>query len=198
MSSPSFQRGVIETLREPLEAGKITISRAAYQAEFPAKFQLIAAMNPCPCGYATLSDNRCKCSSDRIQRYQRRLSGPMMDRIDMHVKVLPLDNAFLLQPHDKTESSGVVRERVMCARKKQHARRTQPNAWLSSSEILADCLWSHPERDFFTQAVDTLGLSARAYYRVLKLARTIADLGGSTTVQRQHLEEALCFRPATV
>jgi magnesium chelatase family protein len=194
---PEFQRAAIEALREPLEAGKITISRAAYQAEFPARFQLIAAMNPCPCGYATVLEDRCTCSAERIQRYQSRISGPMMDRIDMHVKVLPLANEFLLQEQVSSESSAVVRQRVVKARAQQQGRRAQPNAWLSSSEILVDCQWTAEDRNYFTQAVDTLKLSARAYYRVLKLARTIADLDVSSAVQRRHLEEALCFRPAS-
>lgn len=191
---PEFPRHALEALREPLEAGKITISRAAYQMEFPAKFQFIAAMNPCPCGYASVQDQRCRCTGDQIQKYQARISGPMLDRIDMHINVLPLPNHLLLESQEVAESSAIVRERVVVARNRQLARSAKPNAWLSSKEVIDDVCWSDADRTFFANAIDRLQLSARAYHRVLKLARTIADLAQSPSVRRNHLEEALCFR----
>ena len=195
---PEFPRRVLETLREPLEAGKITISRAAHQLEFPAKFQFIAAMNPCPCGYSTVKDKRCCCTPDQIQKYQARISGPMLDRIDIQVDVLPLSNEFLLEKQGEAESSEVVAKRVLAARVCQQTRSEKPNAWLTSQEIVQYCAWTTADREFFTKAVDRLRLSARAYHRTLKLARTIADLSQSSTVTREHLEEALCFRSVSL
>ncbi|MCB1828008.1 MAG: YifB family Mg chelatase-like AAA ATPase [Coxiellaceae bacterium] len=191
---PEFSRQSLEALREPLEAGKIVISRAAYQTEYPAKFQLIAAMNPCPCGYASQKDNRCRCTSDQIRKYQLKISGPMLDRIDMHVMVSPLPNHLLLDTNQVEENSAVVAQRVLHAREYQETRLRKPNAWLSSSEVVSHCHWTAADRQFFTEAINRLQMSARAYHRTLKLARTIADLASSPSIKRSHLEEALCYR----
>ncbi len=195
---PEFSRQTLEALREPLEAGKITISRAAHQMEFPARFQLIAAMNPCPCGYVTVEDSSCRCTADQIRKYQQRISGPILDRIDMHVAVLPLASKYwLAEVKNEAESSAQVAARVLAAYQYQKQRQNKPNAWLNSVEVLNYCDWKPKDQNFFAQAVKRLGLSARAYYRILKLARTIADLSSEPKVSRIHLEEALCFRAAS-
>lgn len=192
---PEFPRYALEALREPIEAGKITISRASTQVEFPAQFQFIAAMNPCPCGYATVKEEKCRCTYDQIERYQARISGPLFDRIDMHVPVLPLSYDCLLEEKNNEELSSPVAKRVLLAHEFQLKRNGKSNAWLTSNEIVQSCEWTDADRNFFTKAIERLQLSARAYYRTLKLARTIADLSQSSTVKREHLEEALCFRP---
>lgn len=195
---PEFQRQSLEGLREPLEAGKITISRAGCQMELPAKFQLIAAMNPCPCGYASQSDSQCRCTEEQIRKYQSKISGPILDRIDMHVSVMPVSNAFLLQNHDASESSKQVAQRVKKSRDLQIKRFNKTNARLSSAETLNSCYLSASDREFFVNAAEHLKLSARAFHRTLKVARTIADLSECDCVRRSHLEEALCFRSVTV
>lgn len=192
---PEFTRHVLESLREPLEAGVVRISRASCQAQFPARFQLIAAMNPCPCGYQGDPNGRCQCTSEQVQRYQSRLSGPLLDRIDMHVEIPPLPMSFLFKADDDSgELSAVVRKRVVAARDIQLQRAGKPNALLLSSEVLAHCVIGQKERHFLEKAITRLGLSARAYHRVLKLARTIADLQGCESIAQEHLQEALSYR----
>lgn len=190
---PEFERKVLEVLREPLESGSITISRAARQSEFPARFQLIAAMNPCPCGYLGHSNGRCHCSAEQIQRYRARISGPLMDRIDMHLQVphVPLEQ---LQLSQGGESSEIVRERVKIAREKQHQRQGSSNAHLKHRQIHQFCAINESDTQFLHQAINKLGLSARAYHRILKLARTIADLGGYEQIQSSHINEAIAYR----
>jgi magnesium chelatase family protein len=192
---PEFDRHVLEVLREPLESGQITISRAARQAEFPARFQLVAAMNPCPCGYHGHPSGRCRCTSDQITRYRSRISGPLLDRIDMHVEVpsVPL-NILHAEQDNGTECSATVRERVSRARQHQLTRTGIANSRLGSREVDRHCRVDRNGRALLEQAVDKLGLSARAYHRILKVARTIADLADSETITTPHLSEAISYR----
>ncbi len=190
---PEFDRRVLEVLREPLESGRILISRAARQAEFPARFQLVAAMNPCPCGYAGDTSGRCRCSPDHILRYRSRISGPLLDRIDLHVEVPRLPHSDL-RGGAPVESSASVRERVMAARRRQLTRVGKPNALLASREIELHCALSQGGQDLLERAVERLGLSARGYHRILRVARTIADLAAADTIADTHLAEAIGYR----
>lgn len=190
---PEFDRRVLEVLREPLESGRITISRAARQAEFPARFQLIAAMNPCPCGHLGDGLGRCRCTAEQVQRYRARVSGPLLDRIDLHVEVPRVAREHLLGAPDG-ESSGVVRQRVSRARARQLARNGHPNAALPNPEVEHWCVLQPEDRELLSKAIEHLGLSARAYHRVLKVARTIADLGDSENIRTTHLTEAIGYR----
>ncbi|MEO8011271.1 MAG: YifB family Mg chelatase-like AAA ATPase, partial [Dokdonella sp.] len=190
---PEFERRVLEVLREPIESGRIIISRAARQAEFPARFQLVAAMNPCPCGYAGDSDGRCRCTPDQIQRYRARISGPLLDRIDLKLE-MPRVNHSELREAAAGESSATVKMRVHLARDRQLARSGKPNAWLSNRETERDCVLGEHEHALLDRAVEKLGLSARAYHRVIRVARTIADLAGSAAVHDVHLSEAIQYR----
>ena len=188
---PEFDRRVLEALREPLDSGKITISRAARQVDFPARFQLVGAMNPCPCGH--LGDERCRCSPDRISRYRSKISGPLLDRIDMHVDVpaVPIDE---LQRRGVGESSHDVRMRVEAARERMVARQGKINALLGGSEIDRYCSLDDKGIVLFNRAMEKLGLTARSYHRTLKVARSIADLSDSTYVQSMHIAEAFGYR----
>ena len=190
---PEFDRRVLEALREPLESGRIHISRAARQAEFPAQFQLVAAMNPCPCGYHGDAKGRCRCTPDQVLRYRSKLSGPLLDRIDLQIEVPALPAETLQQAADG-ETSATIRVRVTLARERQMARQGKPNARLSTKEIDHHC---HPEpaaADLLKTAVSRLNLSARAYHRVLKVARTIADLANSDAIEAPHVAEAVQYR----
>ena len=191
---PEFDHRVLEVLREPIESGKITISRAANQAEFPARFQLVAAMNPCPCGY--LGEARCHCSEDQVRRYQTKVSGPLIDRIDMLVNVPPVDKTLLRSSKQdaSAESSEQVRSRVSRARRKQTARQGKANNELQHKEIEVYCPLSDSDYQLVEKAITRLGLSARAYHRILKVARTIADLAGSHEIRTEHLSEAIGYR----
>nr|VFK64464.1 MAG: magnesium chelatase family protein [Candidatus Kentron sp. TUN] len=192
---PEFDRKVLEVLREPLESGRIVISRAAHQAEFPARFQLVAAMNPCPCGYLGDGTDRCHCSADQVHRYRTRISGPLLDRIDMHVEVPPVERGLLRNRNPQnTENSAKVRARVEQARQRQLARSGKPNAWLSTREVEAYCELDAHNIRLLETATERLGLSARAWHRVLKVARTIADLVGMDEIQAAHLTEAITYR----
>lgn len=192
---PEFDRRVLEVLREPLESGWIHISRAARQATFPARFQLIAAMNPCPCGHLGDPRGRCRCTPDQIQRYRARVSGPILDRIDMHVEVPAVPHEVLTGTRrEPGEPSERIRLRVEAARRRQIARSTTANAALSSAEVERVSPVDPEGRRVIEQAVERLGLSARAYHRVLKLARTIADLQGVETITPRHLGEAIGYR----
>jgi len=192
---PEFDRRVLEVLREPLESGRITISRAARQAEFPARFQLIAAMNPCPCGYLGDPTGRCHCTADQIARYRGRISGPLLDRIDMHVEVPRLAPHELSGlPDPEVETSAQVRERVAAARERQQQRAGKPNHAMGSGDIDRHCRLDETGRRLMEQAMLRLGLSARAFHRILKLARTIADLAEAEQVGVAHLSEAIGYR----
>ncbi len=190
---PEFDRRVLEVLREPLESGRIVISRAARQAEFPARFQLIAAMNPCPCGYHGDREGRCGCGPGQIERYQRKVSGPLLDRIDLHVRMARVGAAELqsMQPGEATER---VRERIIAARDHQLARQDAANALLDAAATARHCKLAKPEAALLARAVDRLGLSARACHRIQRLARTIADLSGAPLIKAPHLSEAIQYR----
>ncbi len=192
---PEFDRRVLEVLREPLESGHIHISRAARQAEFPARFQLVAAMNPCPCGYLGDENGRCRCTAEQVTRYRSRISGPLLDRIDMQVEVprLPAER-LAAAPTTAAEASADVRARVESARARQQARAAKPNAALGPRELERDCKLDETGRALLTQVLQRLALSARAYHRILKVARTIADLAGSDAVATAHLSEAVGYR----
>lgn len=193
---PEFDRKVLEVLREPLESGKITISRAAFQAEFPASFQLIAAMNPCPCGYLGDPGAQCRCSPDQIRRYRARLSGPLLDRIDMHVEVpnMTRDILFGKNNADKPESSRDVRNRVMRAYAIQIRRSGKTNRFLTNAEIEKYCSLTDEHNRLMERIITKFNLSARAYHRIIKLARTIADMEGASAIDTPHLSEAISYR----
>lgn len=190
---PEFDRRVLEALREPLENGRIHIARAGRQAEFPAQFQLIAAMNPCPCGHLGSTSGQCRCTPEQIARYRGKLSGPLLDRIDLHIEVPALPPEALQGPADG-ESSATVRGRVCAAREQQLARQGQANARLGNREIERYCQPDPAGADLLRQAMQRLGLSARAYHRILKVARTIADLAGSDSIRAAHVAEAVQYR----
>ena len=191
---PEFPRAALEALREPLETGTITISRAARRCEFPARFQLIAAMNPCPCGYLGAPRQSCRCTPDQVARYQSKLSGPFMDRIDLHVEVPALAASELLQaaPGETTESM-----RLRCTQAREWARQRQgkTNAALHGKELDQQTRLDDGAAKFLNVAATRLGWSARGTHRVLKVARTIADLAQAESLQVTHLAEAMQYRP---
>jgi magnesium chelatase family protein len=192
---PEFDRRVLEVLREPLESGHITISRAARQADFPACFQLVAAMNPCPCGYLGHSSNKCRCTPDIVARYQGRISGPLLDRIDMQIQVGALPHEELLKQADG-ESSTTIAARVEQAFEAQLKRQGKGNNGLSTAEIDAHCKPDEAGEQLLRTAMTKLNWSARAYHRVLKVARTIADLAGASSIGQPHVAEAIQYRRA--
>lgn len=190
---PEFDRKVLEVLRQPLESKEIIISRAARQITYPANFQLIAAMNPCPCGYAFNQDSRCQCSPESIKRYQNRISGPLLDRIDLHIDVPPL-KAQELQDPTPAEDSTTVRQRVIYAYEQQMQRQDCLNQALSPKQLEQHAVLDSTSQRMIEMAQQRLNLSARAYHRVLRVARTIADLAQSEVIQSPHLTEALSYR----
>jgi magnesium chelatase family protein len=193
---PEWDRRALEVLREPLESGVVTISRAARQSEFPARFQLIAAMNPCPCGWAGDASGRCRCSPDAIRRYCARISGPLLDRIDLHIEVPRLPPAQLRPDVDAGESSGQVRARVVAARQRQQQRAGKINARLLQAETTQHCRLEHRDQLLLERAIDSLELSARSMHRILRVARTIADIDGKADIDTAHLSEAIGYRRA--
>ncbi len=191
---PEFNRHVLEVLREPMESGHIVISRAQRQETFPACFQLVAAMNPCPCGYGGDDSGRCHCSGDRVSRYRGRISGPLLDRIDLHVQV-NRPKTFLVQHQGPTpESSEAVRQRVVAARQIQLARCGRINARLETAELKTHCELSTGDRKLLASASKKHVLSPRACYRILRVARTLADLDEAESIGTQHLAEAISYR----
>ena len=192
---PEFNRSALEALREPLESGHITIARAARRAEFPARFQLIGAMNPCPCGYLGSVVRACRCTPDQVARYQGRLSGPLMDRIDLHVEV-PALNAEELLLSPPGESSAAIRARSVAARERALARQGKSNQELAGQELDQHAQLDAPSSQFLRSAAARLGWSARSTHRTLKLARTIADLAGSEAIGLVHAAEAMQYRRA--
>ncbi|OIQ01244.1 MAG: ATP-dependent protease [Zetaproteobacteria bacterium CG06_land_8_20_14_3_00_59_53] len=192
---PEFKRQVLEVLRQPLEDGKVCIARAADTLEFPARFQLLAAMNPCPCGYLGHPTRACSCSPSQINRYRQRISGPLLDRFDLHVHVPPVDKGELVRMQ-AGESSAIVAQRVLAARQRQYARlgEGRVNARMSQQQIER---FAHPDAagaKLLDTAMQRFSLSARSYHRILKVARSIADLAGENTLASAHVAEALQYR----
>lgn len=190
---PEFDRKVLEVLRQPLESKQIIISRASRQISFPAHFQFIAAMNPCPCGYAFNQDSRCQCSAESIKRYQNRISGPLLDRIDLHIDVPPL-KAQELQSTAVVENSEQVRTRVNAAYQLQIQRQQQLNHNLTPQQLSLHASLDHASAQLLERAQQRLNLSARAYHRIIRVARTIADLAQSVSIQSDHITESLSYR----
>ncbi len=197
---PEFGSRVLEVMRQPLEDKQVTISRAQGSLTFPANFQLIAAMNPCPCGHSGDSERECTCSHQTVTRYQKRISGPMLDRIDIHIEV-PRVDFEKLSNNRRGESSDEIRARVEKARQKQRERFSglnngvMTNADMRVAEVRQFCELDDAGQQLVKAAMTQLQLSARAYHRILKLARTIADLAGEESIQSGHLAEALQYRP---
>jgi len=194
---PEFRKNVLEVLRQPLEDGEVTISRAQLAVTFPARFMLVAAMNPCPCGYRGDPKHQCTCSRQAIQRYWSKISGPLLDRIDIHIEVPSIEWRDLTAVADG-ESSETIRQRVNTARKVQLERLGSAglfsNAQMRSGILKKHCRLDSNSMKFLEKAVEKLGLSARAYHRILKIARTIADLAGATDIQPPHVAEAIQYR----
>lgn len=197
---PEFPRHVLEALRQPLEDGKVVISRARDRVIFPCKFMLVAAANPCPCGYLNDPKKRCICTQSQILRYQKRISGPLLDRIDIHVEVPAVDLEKLTAREEPVvESSAEVRARVEKARVLQERRLKSKslftNAEMSSRQTREHVQFSEEAEKVLKVAVARLSLSARSYYKVVKVAQTIADLEGSKIIEKHHILEALAYRP---
>ena len=195
---PEFKRSVLEVMRQPMEDRVVTISRAKMTVDFPANFMMVAAMNPCPCGYYNHPDKECTCKPGMVQQYLNRISGPLMDRIDLHVEVVPVDYKDL-SAKSNGEPSAAVRERVIKARQVQEKRYAEypsihANAQMTTQLIQQYCELDEPCRNILKTAMNRLGLSARAYDRILKVSRTIADLAGSENIQTGHLAEAINYR----
>lgn len=194
---PEFPRSVLESLRQPLEDGVVTISRAQGTLTFPARFTLVASQNPCPCGYATDPERRCVCSQMQINNYKKKVSGPLLDRIDLHVEV-PRVKFEKLSQNELAESSAKIRERVELARERQRVRLKntpyQTNSEMKNKDIKEFCKLNDVSIDLLRQAVTQMHLSARSYHRILKLSRTIADLGGCDDIDTPHIAEALQYR----
>lgn len=191
-----FKPSVLETLREPLESGEITISRANYRLRFPARFQLVAAMNPCPCGYAGDTRNECRCSQDRIDRYLGRISGPLLDRLDLIIEVPALSHAELLTAPPAVDSHCPenLRARVAACRELQQSRSAALNSELRGEQLESTCHLSPSLKRWLAETMERLALSARATHRIMRVARTIADLEGGGEIRRQHLAEAVGYR----
>lgn len=194
---PEFQRRVLEVLRQPMEEGQITISRAQSTVTYPARFMLVASMNPCPCGHLNDPNRECVCTPAQVQRYLGKISGPLMDRIDLHVEVAPVDFDDMSADRER-ESSAAVRKRVVQARKRQGTRfsetETHCNAQMGAQAVQTHCKIDESGENLLRTATDRLGLSARGYTRILKVARTVADLEGAGNIQSNHVSEAIQYR----
>jgi magnesium chelatase family protein len=194
---PEYSRHVLEVLREPLESGHIVISRAQHQVNFPAQFQLVAAMNPCPCGYYGDDSGRCNCREDQIERYRNKISGPLLDRIDIQIRVptIPIELVTQDQQQDANEpDQSALKAQIERARQTMTKRSGAANARLSSKALQTHCSLNLADRRFLNDAAERLGLSMRAYHKVLKVARTIADLSEEENIETPHVVEALAFR----
>nr|WP_314877055.1 ATP-binding protein [uncultured Pseudomonas sp.] len=192
---PEFERRVLEVLREPLESGEIVVARAKDKVRFPARFQLVAAMNPCPCGYLGDPTGRCRCSTELIQRYRNKLSGPLLDRIDLHLTVARESTVLTNQPSGDTSAS--VAAVVAEARERQQRRQGCANAFLDLNGLRRYCGLSAQDQSWLENACERLTLSLRAAHRLLKVARTLADLEQLDSISRAHLAEALQYRPGS-
>jgi magnesium chelatase family protein len=189
-----FSRSALEQLREPLETGKIHIARANQSVQYPAKFQLITACNPCPCGYLGDGTDRCACNVNKIEQYRAKLSGPMLDRIDMHVHLPRISVSELRKRSVMGEPSSVVRERVKTVRDLQIERQADLNCNLTGLMIEEHCHLDDGIHQFLDMACERLHLSARAYHRILRLARTVADMSGKISIEQSHIAEAVGYR----
>jgi magnesium chelatase family protein len=195
---PEFKRSALEVMRQPLEDGRVTISRAAGSLTFPSEFMLVAAMNPCPCGYFGDLKRECRCSPILVQRYRQRISGPLLDRIDLHIEVPSVDYRDIASERPE-ENSTVIRERVTAARQEQQRRfasdaKTNCNARMTTRHLKQHCKLDADSHELIRIAMTELGLSARAYDRILKVARTIADLGSAEAITAEHVSEAIQYR----
>jgi magnesium chelatase family protein len=195
---PEFKRSALEVLRQPLEDGEVTISRSAAKITLPCSFMLVAAMNPCPCGYLSDPRRECRCSPTQIQRYRSRISGPLLDRIDLHIEA-PAVSITDMRKGQPGESSAAIRERIVASRRLQRARfadspATTSNARMSHRQIREYCAVTPEQGDLLQRAMEELQLSARAYDRILKVTRTIADLAGAERIETAHLLEAIQYR----
>jgi magnesium chelatase family protein len=191
-----FPRAVLNQLRQPLESGEITVTRAEHQHAYPARFQLVAAMNPCPCGLADSEDSSCRCSPDMIRRYRQGASGPLMDRIDLHVKLSRPSPEALLSAAPTGKSSAQLRERVTVTREQQLSRQGCLNRDLAGDDIVELCALSKSTRASLIEALTALNVSARSAHRRLRVARTLADMEGEERVSMSHINTALSFREA--
>jgi magnesium chelatase family protein len=195
---PEFKRSVLEVMRQPMEERKVTISRAKLSIDYPANFMLVASMNPCPCGYYNHPEKECVCGPGIVQRYLSKVSGPLLDRIDLHVEVVPV-SFDQMTTQRKNESSEEIRERVVKARAMQNERFKDRddiycNAMMPSNMVKEICMINEAGRGLLRTAMERLGLSARAYDRILKVSRTIADLAGTSEIKIEHLAEAIQYR----
>lgn len=193
-----FKPSVLDSLREPMEAGQITISRANYQVVFPARFQLLAAMNPCPCGHATDARVECRCSPDRVSRYLGKLSGPLLDRIDLIVEMASLSRQELLSQPPEEESWLIARQRVAACQQRQYQRQGKLNNQLVKRELDEYCRLSKGQENLLASAMDSLGLSARTVHRIMRVARSLADFEESEAIAENHLLEAIGFRKSSL
>lgn len=196
---PEFPRSVLESLRGPMEDGVVHITRAAQSNSYPCRFSLLAAANPCPCGHYGSKKHACQCSASQISRYQKKVSGPILDRIDLHVTVGAVEIETLAKKHSGAERSDQIRKRVQQARERQQKRyrklKIVSNAELSTKQVKRYCPIADEDRQFLSRATDKLGLTARSYFKTIRTARTIADLSGTGEIKREHLAEALQYRP---
>jgi magnesium chelatase family protein len=195
---PEFKRSALEVMRQPIEDGKVTVSRAAGSLTFPSEFMLVAAMNPCPCGYFGDLKRECRCGPVQVQRYRQRISGPLLDRIDLHIEVPAVEYRDVASERAE-ETSAAIRERVVRARDRQHERfRNDPkvtcNARMATRHLKQHCKLSQDSQELIRVAMIELNLSARAYDRILKVSRTIADLDGKTDTSPEHVSEAIQYR----
>lgn len=195
---PEFKRTVLEVLRQPLEDRHITISRSKYTVDYPASFMMVASMNPCPCGYYNHPEKECVCSPGIVQKYLNKISGPLLDRIDIHIEVVPVPFSKLSE-ENHAENSEKVRNRVSQARNVQDDRFTENNsvycnAQMSSALLRKHCVLDNESSSLLKNAMEKLGLSARAYDRILRVSRTIADMEGEDKIQSQHVAEAIQYR----
>jgi len=195
---PEFKRDVLEVMRQPMEERKVNISRTRFSIDYPANFMLVASMNPCPCGYYNHPEKDCVCGPGIVHKYLNKISGPLLDRIDLHVEVTPV-NILELSSERKSEKSSDIRKRVIEARQIQSHRftdseETHCNAQMSSKQTRDNCLLDNVSQNLLNTAMKRLGLSARAYERIIRVARTIADLAKSNSIQSEHIAEAIQFR----